>query len=205
VKNNFFVISDEVYEKLVYDGREHFSIASFGPEIYEKTITVNAFSKAYAMTGWRVGYTASSEKLAGIIANLQSQTTSGTCSIAQWAGLEALNGPQDSVGKMAAAFDERRKYVMERVAGMEGLEMARPEGAFYAFIRAGKLCGKKAGGRKINNGDDFCAALLDAEKVLLVPGSPFGAPDYARLSYASSMESLKEGLDRIERFVKGLK
>jgi aspartate aminotransferase len=199
VKHGFFVVSDEVYEKLVYDGVEHVSIASLGTEIREKTIVVNGLSKAYAMTGWRIGYAAGPRDIVKAMTNIQSQSTSNPTSIAQKAAVAALRGPQESVGIMRAEFDRRRAILVEGLNALEGVSCRTPTGAFYAFPRVSQVYGKKAGSRPIDSSLDLAVYLLESASVALVHGEPFGDDRYIRISYATSLESIREALGRIGR------
>ncbi len=205
VKHRIYVISDEIYEKLVYDGFTHISIASLNPEIKELTIVVNGVSKSHAMTGWRIGYAAGPKDVITAMANIQSQSTSNPASISQKAALEALRGPQDFLPVMNAEFDKRRKYMVERLNKMQGVSCMLPVGAFYAFPNVLKLYGRSAGGKTVRNSADLAAYLLETAKVALVSGDSFGADAYIRLSYATSMEIIKKGMDRIEEAVNALK
>jgi len=204
VKHKIYVISDEIYEKLVYDGFTHISIASLNPEIKELTIVVNGVSKSHAMTGWRIGFAAGPKDVITAMANIQSQSTSNPASISQKAALEALRGPQDFLPVMNAEFDKRRKYMVERLNKMQGVSCMLPVGAFYAFPNVSKLYGKTAGGKTVKNSADLSAYLLESAKVALVSGDSFGADAYIRLSYATSMEIIKKGMDRIEEAVNAL-
>jgi aspartate aminotransferase len=203
VEKNIFVLSDEVYEKFVYTG-EHVSIASLGQEIKDLTILINGASKTYAMTGWRIGYTASSVELAGIMSNIQSHATSNPNSIAQMATIEALNGSQDCITQMWEAFEARRNYMVERFDAMDSVSYIMPEGAFYLFVDISKTFKLKYNGQVIGNGDNFANLLLENNLVAVVPGDGFGTPECVRLSYATSMENIKEGLDRIGAFLERL-
>ena len=202
LKHGLYIISDEVYEHLVYDGHTHTSIASFGPEYKEATIVVNAVSKTYAMTGWRIGYTACSELLAKAMANIQSHGTSNPNSIAQAAATEALNGDLGAVMEMKKAFIERRNYMFERINAIDGVSCKMPEGAFYIMMNISKLKGRTLYGKKIETSDDFAATFLDKALVAVVPCSGFGNDDFIRWSYATSMESIIKGMDRLEKFIK---
>lgn len=204
VKHRIYVISDEIYEKLVYDGFTHTSIASLNPEIKELTIVVNGVSKSHAMTGWRIGFAAGPKDVITAMANIQSQSTSNPASISQKAALEALRGPQDFLPVMNAEFDKRRKYMVERLNKMKGVSCMLPVGAFYAFPNVSKLYGRSAGGKTIKNSADLAAYLLETAKVALVSGDSFGADAYIRLSYATSLEIIKKGMDRIEEAVSAL-
>ena len=201
VENNIYVVSDEIYEYLIYDGEKHVSIASLGDEIKDLTIIVNGVSKTYAMTGWRIGYTASNAQIAKAMSNVQSHTTSNPNSIAQIATIAALTGPIDDFNKMKAAFDERRKYMVERINSIDGVSCLTPKGAFYVMMNITKLKGKTICGKLIETADDFAEVFLEKELVAVVPGNGFDAPDYVRWSYATSMENIKEGLDRLERLL----
>lgn len=202
IKYDLIIISDEIYEKLIYDGTEHISIASLGDEIKERTIVINGVSKAYAMTGWRIGYTASNEEIAKLMSNLQSHETSNPNTIAQYASLEAINGPQKDIEIMRKEFEKRRNYMVDKINSIEGLSCVKPLGAFYVMINITKIKGKNIKGYNINSSIDFCNALLEYSKVAAIPGEGFGDDDYIRLSYATSMENIIEGLNRIEGFLK---
>ncbi|EYE88203.1 aspartate aminotransferase [Fervidicella metallireducens AeB] len=202
IKNDIIVISDEIYEKLVYGSVKHISIASLNEEIKKRTIVINGVSKAYAMTGWRIGYTASNEEIAKIMSNIQSHVTSNPNTIAQYASVEAINGPQEDVEKMRIEFEKRRDYMVERINSIPGISCNMPDGAFYVMINITNIKGKVVKGYQINSSFDFCNALLEIEKVAAIPGAAFGADDFVRLSYATSMEIIQKGLDRIENFLK---
>lgn len=197
VKHNFFIISDEIYEKLVYDGTQHVSIASVSPEAKERTIVVNGLSKSHAMTGWRIGYAAGPKDIIKAMTNIQSQSTSNPTSIAQKAAVEALTGPQDFVGIMHAEFDKRRTYLVDALNAIPGITCSKPNGAFYAFPNVSALYGKKVGDRVIKGSLDFALYLLEEANVALVHGEAFGNDNYIRLSYATSMENLAKGVERI--------
>ena len=202
IAHDLYVISDEIYEKLIYDEDcRHVSIASFGKEIYDRTIVVNGFSKTYAMTGWRMGYTASSAKLAKIMGNVQSHGTSNPNSIAQYAALAALTGEQDCVEEMRREYTKRRDYIYERITAIPGLQMLKPSGAFYAFVDVTRLYAKSVNGKRFTSAADVAAALLENARIAVVPCADFGAPDCIRLSYAISLEEIKKGMDRLEKFV----
>jgi aspartate aminotransferase len=204
VTNDLYVISDEIYEKLTY-GAEFISIASLGPEILDRTVTVNGFSKAYAMTGWRMGYAAANPEIAEAMSSFQSQVTSGASSITQRAALAALKGDQAPVEAMRVQFDRRRRYVAGRLVEMPGVHLdGMPEGAFYIFPRVDELYGKQVAGIEIDGSVRFAAALLEQSRVAVVPGLPFGSDRHIRLSYACSLETLTEGMDRIEGFARSL-
>lgn len=198
VKHDFYIISDEIYEKLTYEGFTHISIASLGEEVKQRTIVVNGLSKSHAMTGWRVGFAAGPKEVIKAMTNIQSQSTSNPSSITQKAAVEALTGPQDFIPKMVAEFDKRRKYMIERLNKIEGVSCVTPIGAFYAFPNVSSCYGKRFNGKPIGSSLDLSAYLLEQAKTALVPGMAFGDDRFIRLSYATSMENIKKGLDRIE-------
>jgi aspartate aminotransferase len=201
VKNKIFVISDEIYERLVYDGEKHISIASFNEDIKNLTIVINGMSKAYAMTGWRIGYTAAHEDIIKVMSNLQSHTTSNPCSMSQYASVEGLLGDQSSVEEMKKHFEERRNYMADTINSIKGLSCRKPKGAFYIMVNYTQLLGKTIKGITINSSLDFAKLLLEEGKVAVIPGIAFGDDKYIRLSYATSMENIKKGLDRIKEIV----
>lgn len=202
VKHDLYIIADEIYFKLLYDGRTFTSIASLGEEVKERTIIINGVSKSYAMTGWRIGYAAAPAHIAKIMANYLSHSTGAPSTISQWAAVEAFNGPQETIEDMRKVFEERRNYIVARMNSIEGVSCIMPDGAFYVMMNIEKLKGKTIGGTVINTSDDFAMAFLEKELVAVVPCSGFGAPDFVRWTYATSMENIKEGLDRLERFLK---
>ncbi len=202
---NVWIISDEVYEKIIYDGRKHVSIAAVDPEVKERTLLVNAVSKTYSMTGWRIGWVCGNKEIVAAMSKLQSQSTSNPTSIAQKAAVEALRGPQDKVLEMVKAFEERRNYIVNRLNSIPGVKCFKPHGAFYVFPNFSGVYGKSYNGKIINNSMDFAAYLLEECKVAIVPGVAFGDDNCARLSYATSMENIKKGLDRIEEAIRNLK
>lgn len=202
VEKDLLVLSDEIYEKLIYPGYEFRSFASFGEEVKKRTIIVSGVSKAYAMTGWRIGWTLSEPEIAKAMIKLQSQQTSNPCSISQHAAIAALNGPQECVGEMLEKFTERREYTLGRLNKIPDISFAEPGGAFYAFFNVSKYFGKELqGGRVVENASDFCTALLEVAHVALVTGDAFGAPGYVRLSFATSLDILEEGLNKLEGFL----
>jgi len=205
IEHDFYIVSDEIYEKLVYEGFRHTSIASLGNEVKERTIVVNGLSKSHSMTGWRIGFTAGPGDITKAMTNIQSQSTSNATSIAQKAAVEALRGPQDFIEKMLSEFDKRRKYMIERLNEMDGVTCKKPVGAFYAFPNVSAHFGKKFNDTPIGNSLDLSTYLLEQAKVALVPGSAFGDDRYIRLSYATSMDNIKKGLDRIEEALGNLK
>ncbi|NLM13601.1 MAG: pyridoxal phosphate-dependent aminotransferase [Epulopiscium sp.] len=204
VKHDLYVISDEIYEKLIYDGMKHVSIASFNEEIYKRTIIINGVSKSYSMTGWRIGYLAAPEDIAKVISNVQSHATSNPNSIAQKATIAALTGPQDCVEEMRKEFEARRNYMVERLNKIPSFSIIKPQGAFYVVIDISNILGKKFEGRVIETADDFSEILLEKESVAVVSCTDFGFSNCVRLSYAISLDSIKKGLDRIENFVNNI-
>ncbi len=194
-------ISDEIYEKIIYDGREHVSIASLNPEMKGLTIVVNGVSKSYSMTGWRIGYAAGPREIIQVMSNLQDHSTSNPTSISQKAALEALEGPQESAGEMVRAFAERRNYIVERLNSIRGISCLMPEGAFYAFPDVSQILGKRHGGQTIKDSISLTELLLTESRVAVVPGAVFGDDNHLRLSYATSMENIAKGMDRIEEFM----
>jgi aspartate aminotransferase len=193
VEKGILIMSDEIYEKLVYDGAQHASVAGFSQKHYEHTIIVHGLAKAYSMTGWRIGMTAAPEPIAKALDAIQSHSTSNPTSFAQKGAVAALNGPQDHIAGWLAEFAKRRAYAWEKLNRIPGISCVNAKGAFYLFPNI-----SKTGLRSI----DFCAQLLEKEKVAAVPGIAFGADDYIRISYATSMDNIKKGLDRLENFVK---
>jgi len=204
VKYDIYCISDEIYEKLIYDEAEHFTIASLSKEVKAKTIIINGVSKSYAMTGWRIGYAAGPEDIISGMGKIQEHSTSNPNSIAQKASVEALNGRQDTIEEMRREFDQRRKYMVEKLNQIKGVSCLKPSGAFYAFPNVSKILekGVKYNGNRIINSFDLADFILKEAEVALIPGSAFEAEGYLRLSYATSMEDVKEGLDRIENILK---
>ncbi len=201
IKRDIYVIADEIYYSLVYDGAKFTSFASLGEEVKERTILVNGVSKSYAMTGWRIGYAATNEKLAKVMANYLSHSTGNPSSIAQWAAVDALAGEQSDIDDMRTAFEERRNYIVERMNAIPGVSCIKPQGAFYVMMNLEKLVGKTIHGAVIRDGDDFADLFLKEGLVAVVPCSGFGAPNFVRWSYATSMANIKEGLDRLEKFL----
>ena len=201
VESDIYVVADEMYENLVYGDQKHISIASFGKEIYDRTITCSGLAKSYAMTGWRIGYTGSSKEMSSV----QSHQTSNPNSIAQKAAVEALNGPQDSVATMHAEFDKRRQYMYKRICEMPHVSTIEPMGAFYVFVDVSDVLGKDYKGQKIEDTSKMAEILIEEYNVAVVPCADFGFADHIRLSYAISLEQIEKGLDRIETFLKELK
>ncbi len=204
VEHDFYIISDEIYEKLVYEGFRHISIAFLGNEIKQRTVVVNGLSKSHSMTGWRIGFTAGPKDITAAMTNIQSQSTSNPNSIAQKAAVEALTGPQDFLPGMLSEFDKRRRYMIQRLNSIEGVSCKTPVGAFYAFPNVSSHFGKEFNGSAINNSLELSTYLLEQAKVAVVPGSAFGNDKFIRLSYATSMENITKGLDRIEKALAAL-
>ena len=199
-----FVLADEIYEKLCYNGVKPFSIAKCSEKMKELTITVNGVSKTYAMTGWRVGYLAAPKDVAKAIDSFQSHATSNACSISQYATIEALQSSEEEIAQMVNVFDKRRAKLLALIGEIDGVQSVEPDGAFYVMLVVGGLYGKSYNGKQINGSIDFADALLDAEKVATIPGVSFGADDCLRLSYSLSEADIEEGLARIKRFVDSL-
>jgi len=201
IKNNLYVISDEIYEKLVYGENRFASFATVRPGMQDRTILVNGVSKAYAMTGWRIGWTLSPANIAAAIADLQSQETSNPCSISQYAALAALKGPQDCVGEMLKEFGKRREFVQKRLAS---LKLSHPEmsGAFYAYVNIKAHLGRDYAGTRVDTSTQWCQALLEQQSVATVMGSAFGTEGYVRLSFAADLKTLEAAFDRVEAFLK---
>ena len=197
------VISDEIYEQLTYDGAEPTCFATLRPGLAERTITISGVSKTYAMTGWRIGWAVASATVSKFMGDLQSQETSNPCSVSQWAALEAIVGPQDSVKAMLTQFTRRRAYVLERVAALPEVTCVAPGGAFYAFMNVSRHFGRTLGGRRIDDSTAFCLTALAEAHVALVMGSAFGTEGYARLSFATDLKTLERGFDALEVFLKG--
>ena len=201
VRHDLYVIADEIYYKLLYDGLEFTSFAALGDEVKERTIIINGVSKSYAMTGWRIGYAASNKQLAKVMSNYLSHSTGAPSTISQWAAVEALNGPQEGIEAMRKIFEERRNYLVSRLNSIDGVSCITPNGAFYVMMNIEKLIGRTLGGRLIENDDDFGVAFLEKGLVAVVPCSGFGIKNFVRWTYATSMENIKEGLDRLEKFL----
>jgi aspartate aminotransferase len=200
-----WVMTDDMYEHLAYDGFEFVTPAQVEPQLYDRTLTVNGVSKAYAMTGWRIGYAAGPEHLIAAMRKLQGQSTTNPSSISQWAAVEALNGPQDYLAERGAAFERRRNLVVEGLNTCPGIDCATPEGAFYVYPSIAGCIGKQtASGRVISNDEEFCTALLEDEGVAVVFGAAFGLSPNFRVSYATSDDALREACARIKRFCEGL-
>jgi aspartate aminotransferase len=205
IEKNLLVLADEIYEQLIYGDHRFASFATVRPGLQERTIIVNGVSKAYAMTGWRIGWTLSPANVAKAMADLQSQETSNPCSISQYAAVSALNGPQQCVADMRKEFAKRREFVQQRIASLPGLSCPEMAGAFYAFINIQEHLGKTYSGKRIDTSTDWCLELLAQQNVATVMGSAFGAEGYARISFATSLDVLKAGFDRIEAFLASAK
>lgn len=204
VRHKFYVISDEIYEKLVYDNAVHISIASLDDEIRARTIVVNGLSKSHAMTGWRLGFAAGPADVIKAMTNIQSQSTSNPCSITQKAAVEALKGPQDFIAVMRSEFDKRRTFIVNELNAIPGMHCVTPNGAFYAFPNTAKIYGSRFGDRTIASSTDLALYLLEEAKVALVPGDAFGDDNYLRISYATSLEDIRKGTGRIRQAVQNL-
>lgn len=204
LEKDFWLISDEIYEALVYDGARHYSVAALVPDVKHRCIIINGVSKSYSMTGWRIGYAAGPARTIKGMGSLQGHSTSNATAFAQKASVEALRGPQESVKVMHDEFARRREFMIRRLNEMPGVRCADVKGAFYAFPNVAALYGKSAGGRTISNSGDLAAYLLDEAHIAVVPGAAYEAPDYIRLTYATSMEDIREGMDRMERCIRAL-
>ena len=201
IARDLIVISDEIYERLVYGDNRFASFATVRPGLQERTILVNGVSKAYAMTGWRIGWTLSPPDIAKSMADLQSQETSNPSSISQYAALAALNGPQECVAEMLTEFSERRDYVRKRIAALPGITCSEMSGAFYAFLNIQRHLGRTYSGVLVNDSSAWCLELLAQKGVATVMGSAFGAEGYARVSFATNLENLQRGFDQIAAFL----
>lgn len=201
VEKEFYVISDEIYEKLIYNGEKHVSIASLGDDIKRQTIVINGVSKSYAMTGWRIGYAAGPRDIMQVVSNFQSHTASAPNSMAQYAAIAALNGGEDSIRTMRDEFDARRKLIVALINDIPGVSCRTPKGAFYVMMNVGSLFGRHHGENIINSTASFSQLLLNSKYVAVVPGDAFGDAYHVRLSYATSRENIAEGLRRMTEFV----
>jgi aspartate aminotransferase len=201
--SNLAVLSDEIYEKLIFGDARATCFATLRPGLAERTLTVSGVSKSYAMTGWRIGWTVGPASVIKAMGDIQSQETSSPSSISQYAALAALNGDQACVEKMRREFEVRRDLVIRRLSEMPGLRCPMPDGAFYAFFNVAASFGRMWAGVEVTDSDSFCRALLESAHVCLVPGSAFGAEGYVRLSFAASLEELNRGLNRLEAFLRG--
>lgn len=204
VEKDLFLISDEIYEALVYDGTEQHSVAALCPEVKERCIVINGTAKTYAMTGWRTGFAAGPADIIKAMSNLQGHMTSNAAAMAQVACIEAYNGPQDAAAAMCEEYGRRRRYMIDRLNAIPGIRCPEAKGAFYTFPHVASLFRKAAGDTVIKNSSDLATYLLEDSHVAVVPGVAFEAPDYLRLTYASSMENIIEGMDRIEASIRKL-
>ncbi len=195
------IISDEIYDKIIYDGSKHTPVASLGEDVKKATILVNGASKTYSMTGWRIGFAAGDKDVIKAMANIQGQSTSNPTSIAQWAAVSAYASPQDLITQRTAEFEKRKNYIVDRLNSIPGIKCVSPKGAFYAFPNVSACYGKSFNGKAINSSLDFTGFLLDEAKVAVVPGDSFGADSNVRISFATSMENIVKGMDRIEEAV----
>ncbi len=205
VQNDFYIISDEVYEKLIYGDSRHECVASFSQEAYEHTIIINGMSKAYCMTGWRIGYSAAPAEIASGISAIQGHTTSNSTTFVQWAAIEALDHNDATIAEMVKEFSRRRDYTYQRLTEMEGIKCNNVEGAFYLLPDVSYYFGKSNAERTIKDSFDFCDYILKEARVAIVPGAAFMAPDMVRIAYTNSMEKIREGMDRIEAALGQLK
>jgi len=201
VNAGLYIISDEIYEKIIYDGEKHVSPASFGKEFFEKLITVNGFSKTFSMTGWRIGYAAGPVDIINAATLIQDHTTSGPNSFTQKAAITALQGDEKTITDMVTEFDKRRKYIVERLNNIDGITCMLPKGAFYVFPNISGLYNRDICGEKVTNSIDLANLFLDKAKTAFVPGECFGSDLHLRISYATSMENIKEGMDRLEKLL----
>ena len=199
---DLYVIADEMYSKLIFDGKEFVSFPTLSEAVKAHTILVNGASKTYAMTGWRIGFAAASREIIQVMNNYLSHSLSGTCSIAQAAAAEAFGGPQEEIEAMRQAFETRRNYLYDRMSQIPGVHPVRSEATFYMLMNLSQLIGKTLYGVEIHDADDFANVFLKEGLVAVVPCTGFGAPHYVRWSFAVSMENIKEGMDRLEKFLK---
>ena len=195
------VLSDKIYEQLTYDDAQATCFASLRPGLGDRTITISGVRKTYEMTGWRVGWAVAPHPIAKFMTDLQSQETSNPCSVSQWAALEAISGPQESVIEMKAQFAKRRAYVLERIRDLPGVTCVAPGGAFYAFMNVSEHFNRTLGGKLVDNSTSFCLTALAKAHVALVMGSAFGAEGYARLSFATDLTTLEKGFDALATFL----
>lgn len=204
-KHDLLIISDEIYEKLIYDGEKHISIASLSEDAFERTVVINGVSKTYAMTGWRLGYMAASKEITKLMTSIQSHMTSNVNTIAQYAAIEALNGPIEALNTMVKEFERRRNFMVDRLSKIDGVSIIKPSGAFYIMVNISSYFNTTFKGEEIKNSLDFSRVLLDEEKVAVIPGAGFGLDEYIRLSYATSMDIIETGIDRIAMFINKIK
>jgi aspartate aminotransferase len=204
-EHNLLIISDEIYEKLIYDGERHISIAALNEDAYERTIVINGVSKTYSMTGWRLGYVAASEKITKLMTSIQSHMTSNANTIAQYAAIEALNGPIEDLNNMIKEFENRRNFMIYKLEKLNEISIIKPSGAFYIMVNISAYLNTTFKEQIINNSVDFAKVLLEEEKVAVIPGAGFGVDNYIRLSYATSMDIIENGIDRISTFLSKIK
>ena len=205
LRKGIMIISDDIYEKIIYDNQPFFTLPSLNDELKRNSIVINGVSKSYSMTGWRIGYAAGSEEIVSAMTKFQSQNTSNPTSIAQKAAVEALNGPQEGVGMMAREFQKRRDLIVERLTAIPGVTCLNPRGAFYVFPNVGFYYGRSFGDKVIRNSAEMATYLLDEANVALVPGGDFGHDDHIRISYATSMDQIEKGVERIRLALMKLK
>lgn len=199
VEHDFYIISDEIYEKLIYGDQKHICVASLSDEIYEKSIIINGFSKSHSMTGWRIGYTAAPKDISRGITSLQGHVTSNSTTFVQWAALEALDGCDEPVEQMRDEFAKRRDYMYDMLQSLPGIHCIKPEGAFYLMPDISSYFGKKANGKTIENAGDFCLYMLEEAKIAIVPGPAFFMDEAVRFAYTDSMDRLQEGMERFKQ------
>ena len=204
-KYGLLIVSDEIYEKLIYDGEKHISIASLSEDAFERTVVINGVSKTYAMTGWRLGYMAASKEITKLMTSIQSHMTSNVNTISQYAAIEALNGPIEDLNTMVKEFERRRNFMVDRLSKIDGVSIIKPSGAFYIMVNISSYFNTTFKGEEIKNSLDFSRVLLDEEKVAVIPGAGFGLDEYIRLSYATSMDIIETGIDRIAMFINKIK
>lgn len=205
VRHDLFIIADEIYDKLIYDGARFTSIPTLGEEVKAHTILINGVSKTYSMTGWRVGYAVAEKPVASAMSSYASHSTGAPATMAQYAAQEALEGPQDEVEAMRKVFEERRNYLVSRMNAMDGVSCLTPNGAFYVMMNLEQLFGKTIDGEVIATADDFARLFLEKSMVAVVSCTAFGAPSFVRWSYATSMENIQKGMDRLEQFLAKVK
>ena len=199
IKHDFYIISDEVYEKLIYNGKKHECVASFSEEAYNHTVIINGMSKAFAMTGWRCGYTAAPADIAAGINAIQGHTTSNSTTFVQWASIEALKNNDGTVKEMVEEYARRKDYTYGRLTSLKGVTCANVDGAFYLMPNVSYYFDKKWDGKELKDSFGFCSYILEKAHVAIVPGGAFNAPECVRIAYTNSMEKITEGLDRIEK------
>jgi aspartate aminotransferase len=204
-EHDLLIISDEIYEKLIYDGEKHISIAALNEDAYERTIVINGVSKTYSMTGWRLGYVAASEQITKLMTSIQSHMTSNVNSIAQYAAIEALNGPVEDLNNMVKEFENRRNFMIYKLEKLSEISIIKPSGAFYIMVNISAYLNTTFKEQIINNSVDFAKVLLEEEKVAVIPGDGFGLDNYIRLSYATSIDVIENGIDRISTFLSKIK